>query len=379
MTRKRVEISVTGVAATLAKRLLGLLVVSALLIVSRTAAAIPERVVLLTKEQRSEALDEIDGQLLVAAKGQLAEIGIDVVLMPGARDSLASNAQIARKIAVTSPTLAVVWFERRANTLVVFFYDPAGPRLYSRQFAASGAPAAASEEIAIVLRSAVNAVIEGGAVGMAEVRLPEPQAEQPKPLREKKPKAKPLADEPGTDSRADAMLRIGASYVGALYAVGSAWQSGGALSLSLKPPEGLWFVGLAYTYFPALTIDELGTQSEIRRHPGELFAGVEIRLVPIWFVAEGALIADLMERSTERVRAGLTPTADSQRWLWAFSTRIGGAVPLADRARCFFTVGAEFLLNRFDHVVETEGSATTVASPMRARPRIELGLLVGLW
>jgi hypothetical protein len=116
------------------------------------------------------------------------------------------------------------------------------------------------------------------------------------------------------------------------------------------------------------------------RHPAELFAGVETGLLPVLFVAEGAVIADLVARSTEDVSGDLSATQDTERWSWALSTRLGVAVPVTHRARVSFSVGAEFLLNRFDHVVERGNSETAaVASPMLARPRIELGVLVGLW
>jgi hypothetical protein len=345
-----------------------------LLAVAPDALAAPTRVVLLTDARESDpAVVELDAQLVAAASAQLAEIGVDVELRSEAQSSLSANARRAREIATSSPTLAVTWCKRDAEGLLIFFYDPSGPRLYSRAVGWTGSAAAASEEIAIVIRSAVSAVQEGSAVGMSEVRLPEAPSVPPVAASPPSPAQKPAA------AGVQGSVRLGASYVGTLYSTDSAWQQGAALSVSLRPANSRWFAGAAYTYFGSLALSERGIHTQVRRHPSELFVGSELHLAPFWFVAEGALVADWLERSTEQVPEGQSAAPVSRRWLWALSTRLGGALPVSDRVRCFFNVGAEFLLNRFDYAVDNAGSREIVASPMVARPRLELGVSVALW
>jgi hypothetical protein len=346
-----------------------------LLVVAPEALAAPTRVVLLTDARESDvAVVGLDAQLVAAASAQLAEIGVDVELRSEAQSSLSANARRAREIAASSPTLAVTWCKRDAEGLLIYFYDPSGPRLYSRAVGWAGSASAASEEIAIVIRSAVSAVQEGSAVGMSEVRLPEPLSAPVKvaPARHAEAEKRPATAVQG-------LVRLGASYVGTLYSTDAAWQHGAALSVSLRPANSRWFAGAAYTYFGALTITERGVHTQVRRHPGEVFVGWELRLAPFSFVAEGALVADRLERSTEQVPEGLSAAPVSRRWLWAISTRLGGVLPLNDSVRCFFNVGAEFLLNRFDYDVESASAREIVGSPMVARPRLELGVSVALW
>ena len=333
-----------------------------------------QRIVLLSdRDTPGVAQDETEAELWLATRAQLAEVGVEIVFVRGTSGSLSNRVQRAREVASSATTLAVVWLERRTDSVIVFFYTPRGPHLYSRRLAASGAPAAAEEEIAIVLRSAVSAVLEGGDVDMAEVALPEPA---PSPKAAAPPRPAPVVE----TRRETGLLRVGLGYVGTLYALDTDWQNGATLSLSIQPRGVRWFAGAAYTYFPPLTVAELGTETEIRRHPGELFGGFELELEPLWFIAEGAFIGDSVERSTPNVSDMLLANPDSQRWLWAVSTRLGCAVPVGARARLFFTVGAEFLLNRFDHVVSSGAAGSEpVVSPMLARPRVELGALIGLW
>lgn len=332
------------------------------LLTSYCGAAHASLLVLITPQSESHTVAGAPS-LRTATAGQLTELGIELVEV--APLPSVPNVRRAGQVSKDLTPIAVVWLERGPHGFTVYFYDPAGPRLYARQLEETDTPAA-TEAVAIMLRSAVVALREGGAVAMAELPLPDP-APEPRPTI-------PPASTPATPSRRPT-LGVAAGYAGSWYARRTPVQHGLALSSQLRPGDGPWLFGISYTHFTALKDERQGVATRLRRHAGDVSLGAELRIAPFWFVAQGALVGDLVSRTTASARAPFVGTSPSQRWSWALSTRLGCALPLASVWDVYFNVGADFLLNRFDHVmVGAEGSAEAVVSPLPTRPRLELGL-----
>jgi hypothetical protein len=242
--------------------------------------------------------------------------------------------------------------------------------LYVRDTESGGSEASVAEEVAIVLRSAIGALLEGNMTGMTEVQLPPaPKAVAPRPSAD-------VLQQPTPEVP---YLRVGAAYVGTLFSRNAAFQHGAAGAIAVGLPRTPFFAGLAYTYFAPLTVAGGGAESLLRRHPIEGFAAAEFRFNPVYVTAEAALIADAVARTTVAAAPGLSATPPTTRWLWALSTRLSCAFPLRSRLRLKLGVGAEFLLNRFDQVTDGLNARRDVAaSPLLARPRFEAGLVLGL-
>lgn len=333
-----------------------------LLLASHSVPALASPLVLITPQSESRTAASARS-LRAAAAGQLTELGVE--LLEVSQLPSVPNIRRARQVSKDMAPLAVVWLERTPDSLTVYFYDPAGPRLYARRLEEVDTPAA-TEELAIMLRSAVIALREGGAVAMPELALPSPAPEPRQPL--------PPAPAPSATNRRRTW-GVAAGYAGAWYARKTPVQQGLALSSLLRPVEGPWLFGASYTHFTALNVEQQGVVTRLRRHAGEVFLGAELRIAPFWFVAQGALVGDLVDRTTTTARAPFVGTSPSQRWSWALSTRLGCALPLTPAWDVYLNLGADFLLNRFDHVVVgADGSAEAVVSPLSTRPRLELGL-----
>lgn len=352
---------------------LALLLLSAAL-TPRVAAAAVSRVVLVLPEAETSA-DPLETQLQGALRGQLMELGVEVGVEVGlvrrAEEPLASAARRAQKIAQGEHALGVIWLELGPNRLSVFLYDSSG-HLYARDVAADGSPVSQSEAIAIILRSAVAALLEGDAVSMTEVRLPRPS---PSPAV-----SPPAAAETPSLRRDQPYLRVGLSYVGTLFAKRTSWQHGAAVVLRAAPTASPWFLGLDYTQFAAVALQAGGVRTQVLRHPIEVLGGLQLRVAGLYFNVEGALSADYTVRTTEQVSAGLVPADARGRWLWAASTRLGATVPVSGRVYAMLNVGAEFLLNPFHQVVaQTKAVNEVVASPLLVRPRLEVGAMISVW
>lgn len=333
-----------------------------LLLASHSATVLASSLVLITPQSESRTAARAQ-TLRAAAAGQLNELGIELLEVPQLPS--VPNVRRARQVSKEFAPIAVVWLERAPGGLTVYFYDPAGPRLYARRLEEVDTPAA-TEAIAITLRSAVVALREGGAVAMAELPLPD---RAPEPKQTIPPARTPLAPHRGST------LGVTAGYAASWYARKTPIQQGLALSSLLRPGASPWLFAVSYTHFTTLEVERQAVVTRLRRHVGEVWLGAELRVAPFWFVAQGGLVGDLVDRTTASALAPLVGTSPSQRWSWALSTRLGCALPLTSAWDVYVNVGADFLLNRFDHVVVgAEGSAEAVASPLPTRPRMELGL-----
>jgi hypothetical protein len=333
-----------------------------LLLATHSGAGIAAPLVLITPQSESGTAAPVES-LRAAAAGQLTELDIELLEVPQLLS--VSNVRRAGQVSKEFAPIAVVWLEHEPNGVTVYFYDPAGPRLYARRLEEVDTPAA-TEAIAIMLRSAVVALREGGAVAMAELPLPVPAPEPKQSI--------PPAPAPET-SHGRPTWGVSAGYAASWYARETPIQHGLALSSLLRPGEGPWLFGVSYTHFTALEVEQHGVVTRLRRHAGEASLGAELSVAPFWFVVQGALVGDSIDRTTASASAPFVGTSPSQRWTWALSTRLGCALPLASAWDVYVNVGADFLLNRFDHVVVgAEGTAEAVVLPLRTRPRMELGL-----
>jgi hypothetical protein len=365
-----ISVPFRGVVRSLQLMALGLFALLTTL-TPRAAYAAESRVVLVLPEARTPA-EPLDTHLQGALRGQLRELDVEVGVVRRAEEPLANAAQRAQSIAQAEHALGVIWLELRPDRLSVFLYDSSG-HLYARDVTPDGSTVSQSEAIAIILRSAIAAMLEGDAVSMTEVQLP-PRSPGPAvaPAAPVGPPTAPTIDR--------AYLHAGVSYVGSLFARRTAWQHGAALVLRAAPTDSPWFFGLDYAYFPPVELEAGGVRTRVQRHPLEVLGGLRLRVAALYFNVEGALSADYTVRTTEQVSAGLVPAEARGRWLWAASSRLGVTVPISRRVYGVLNVGAEFLLNPFHQVVaETKIVNEVVASPLLVRPRLELGALISVW
>lgn len=353
-----------------------LLVMAALLsgllaaLTPRVALAESTRVVLVLTAAEGSA-QPLDAHLSGALRGQLQELQVEVLVVRRPDEPLADTARRARQLARAEQALGVIWLAFPAQGLSVFLYDSTG-HLYARNLEPDGSAVSQSEAIAIILRSAIAALLEGHAVGMTEVPLPSPASRPVEPAAPRQ-----AVPAPPADAR---YLHAGLSYVGTLYARETSWQNGAALTLAGAPTRWPLFFGVDYTFLPPIEFAANGVETRLQRHPIEALVGLRLRLGSVFFNVQGALSADYLARTTLAASAGLVPTPATGRWLWALSSRLGLAVPVSPWISGVFNVGADFLLNPFDQVAQTTtDSDKLVGAPLLVRPRIELGATISLW
>lgn len=335
--------------------------------------ALKEVVLVVADIGSSEQPSEAD--LVGALRGQLRELEVSVLVVRAAREPLAIAARRAKQIAAREAALAVFWLETSGEQQELFLYDASG-HLYSRVVESDGSTASQSEAVAVVLRFAIQALLEGGSIGMSEVALqPAPPPVEPAPTLASPPRAAaPPREEAGTE------LRAGVSYVSGSFIRGARWQHGVALLVSVRPARSNFFFGADYTYFPSEAVAAEGIRIQLRRRPGEVFAGWELGSSRLRVDLRGALGADYVQRRTAAVRDDWLATPDASRWLWTVSPRLGLTLAVSRRLHGFLTLGADVVLNPFALVAAPETDRyEAFGSLLRVRPRVEVGLMISAW
>ncbi len=298
-------------------------------------------------------------RLVEALRSQLAELHVDVELRS---EALAASGTDAGAV------VAVIWLERSADALVVRFYEPAGSSLRERSIPVSDTDAASIEEVALVVRSAVGALLERSA---PEVASPTP-APAPAQLATA-PTSAPQADDADSPSSSPS-LEVSGAYVLTRYARDIAWQHGAVFGVEWRHVRLPLAAGLAYTWLPPLEVRTADLSMTLRRHPFEAVLGVPWHMEDRRFRVEPgvALLADPIARSSSAESPELEPTPQTTLWSWAASARLRVGVRPTPGVWLFAAACADVLLHRYEHV--TEGpNGTVFLAPLPVRPRFQLG------
>lgn len=296
-------------------------------------------------------------QLTEALSSQLGELGVRVQLSTGPA-AVPSVGTADRNV------LAFVWIEGNAEALVVHFYEPAGTSLRERRIPVNGTDVASIEEVAVVVGSAARALLERAHSAASRAETPPPPVVEAKP----EPVAPPAPPRPSP-------MDLALGYTTTAYAKRRPWQHGVTGAVALRPTRAQWLVGLAYTWLPAIEHASSDVAITLARHPTEVFVGYDVPLVERQFGmrVEGSLLADPIVRSTRIGAAELDATANSTRWSWAVSSRAQLFWTFQPGWGLFAGGGADFVLSRFEQVIDGEEKA--LLSPFPVRPRVHLGLM----
>jgi hypothetical protein len=340
------------------------------------------------------------GPAISAVKAHLSGLPVRIVIEPveparTLEDRLATSGSLA----LSRGALGTFSIEVGAHReLLIFFTEPDGSATLIRRLpAGQEGVRVALDQAAIVVRSLVEALLEGRRVGMAEEGdAPAVQAvERDSPrTKEQPPDASPNAN--GNDSLSSEPLglsdeepeepeiagpiparrtvAISGGYTGTDFASDTAWESGFALGLRwLALP--VVYAAARYTFFPGMEAGDDTAQIWVTRHPIEFIAGYvgPARLSPN---AELGLNVDYTGRDTLRTGAQYVPRPSDARWMIALGARAGLTWSATSTVQASLRGGADLLLTRYSYVIP---AGRAPISPHNIRPRLEFDVTLGLW
>lgn len=341
----------------------------------------PDRVVRVMVQSSAHSLPK--SELIDALESQLGELDVEALVSSGSDGTVGPGFAGSRKQGRRAESegsrsvLAFVFIESTDGAITVHFYEPAGSSFRERRIPVSGTNTASIEEVALVVRSAVKALLE---------RQPSapPQsvaaAKPPPPLDETVAPPEPAASGPEATAQA-AFVELGLGYTTMPFAREASWQHGIALELSYHA-SSWWQAGLSYAWLPALTQRADGLEVNLERHPLQLFGGVEQEVGHDFFLdAHVGLFVDPISRTTRSDSQQLDPAPRTVRVSSGLLCGVGVAWEPLFPLRLIGSVQGEFLLNRFDFVVaeaDSDGTQRALLSPWPVRPRLTIGAALSL-
>lgn len=308
------------------------------------------------------------GNLVAVLTAHLQELGVRVVV----RDPDAPEAPTGREAEETP--LALIWIRSIDDQVILQFYEPKGAHLRVRQVPLKGADPASIEEVALIVRSFVEAVLlTATQASTAEAKAT--GGSPPSPVLEQA-----VAHDPADSS----WFRVELGYATTDFSSTTPWQHGLRGSFGLQGLGNLkrisFNLGLAYTIFPALVVAEEDVELRVSRHPIELHSSAHFQINSWWALEPRlGLEVDILHRETidsELVSA----SAELSRTTVAASLQIGSDAKIWRTGGVYVQAGADVMLRRFDYVIAApEGQATpegqeVVLSPSPVRPRFGVGI-----
>ncbi len=298
-------------------------------------------------------------------EAQLRELSVQVVSAePMGNLSLATQAFRAAELARSSAALGTIWFgQDETAQLRVYVYDAKHRQLTSRTLASPDA--AVREEVAVVLRSAIQSLIAGEATALEPVTIPPPEPAPPParralPSREHTPR-----------------LWVGVGYAGTTYASGT-FQHGLQL-LVAGQLTSRFLVGFDGTWCQAAKLSGGGADAILDRYPAELFAGYAFAENPRFHAyAEMGFELELVKRTTVVSDARLSPLPSENRLRFALSPRLRTAFEPSKSWLGFAAFGADITTDRYNYVVQSASGPVRLAA-RTVRPRLEAGVAFRFW
>jgi hypothetical protein len=260
--------------------------------------------------------------------------------------------------------LAFVWLGRVGVVVAVHFFESAGAALRQRRLALRGTDAASLEEVALVVRSAVSALLER-LEDQEEPEAPVEQKPSPRHVVEKKFTPAPQV----RTQNEPAPFWLGLGWVGQSYSADLPFSHGAHLEVGYRPTRGNFGFAIGYQFLPSQTAHDGHVAVTLRRHPLEALLSWKTSDWQRWlFVgAEAGAMLDVSRRVALVSTAELESEPDATRLSWALSGRAFFGVRLGERMVLKGLGGADLLAQR---VVVELGDGQALLTPHRIRPRL---------
>ena len=339
-------------------------------------------------------------QAIAAIQAHVSGMPLEVVVSTIERQrSLDKRLAASAALAASRHALGTFYIEiAEDRSLLIFFTEAEGEATLIRRLSSNQQGLkVALEQAAIVVRSIVEALLDGGSVGIA----PEggrQTAEKTQDLTPAGPAPPPKSSPPGSpgpeqrlshsderpsnansagEASAKSAGRRIALVVGApltSFASGTPWQTGLSAGIHWLATPAL-YVGARYTLFRALTLSTADVALSVQRHPLEALLGYR-EPGRLGLNAEFGVVVDRVARATVRTAAPFQATSSDARWQLALGVRGGASWSPWSPMWATLRVGADVVLTPYSYAIE---SGEAVPSPRRIRPRVELELAFWVW
>jgi hypothetical protein len=320
----------------------------------------------------SPSTEPVATALFRAVRAHLSDLPIDLRLgsADSAQSAPASMITLAYDYASRMQAAAVFWIDsRRPQRAAVRLLAVQSGRMYSRRFQArSGQPEVEAETVAIVVRSAVQALLRSDPI---DDLMPGEDN------RDEAADAAPVLTE-FQDSDA-ARLSLSAAYVVQMFSHRPAGVvQGVVLGAGGRTASGLWLFG-GYRLLVPETGQASLAQISVRRHPMFLTAGWSLD-VGQWSLGGGICVtADVTTIDAAARQDGVTTIQAGPQWYLSVAPVLRGQWQASESLSALVEVGADIPFRPVRYVVDVGDRKQALMAQAQVSPRVLLGAILAVW
>jgi len=307
--------------------------------------------------------------LIQAIRGQLSDLSVifEVKWVDKLPPELPLQVEIAGETARKTGALTVFWYDNdRCDQVFLYLSDTDQGRLLVRWLDAEQ-EGNRDETLAIILHSAVEAMLNGGQIGVAIKTDPAEKPSQTEQIQQVSPLS--LRPETGTVN-----IEMGAAYSLGGHSSAHPVIHGLNLGISIVFPVGL-SVFASYAVCGPVRMEENETAIDIQSHPISL--GLQYAWNPGRFRIGGAfaLTGDYVIQDTRAVATETAVADDNEDFVFSVAPLLTAAVAFTGYVGLSLRAGPEFIINNVRYTAIDDSGKTIIDEPWGIRPRITVGLI----
>lgn len=313
----------------------------------------------------------LDSELLVAAvRIQLADLGVALEISqskhPPDRDAASSSRAV---FWVTTSKLGVV---------ELFLREPRSQQLRVRSLGSYQTPIVAAEEISLVMRSAVVALLSGESVQMQAVKTEPirvsstPKEPAPAPARRKPSASEAKQPERDSQNGFPGEWSFSAGYIGSRVSP-EAVQDG--LRISLSQTLGSVRFGVGYQLVETSNYVEPDVEVELRYLPFDLYVSYLVRRGGLELGAELGLGLTRITRQTNSRAVEVEPTPEQAHWTFGPIGRVRAEWLSEMNVGVYALLGASAPLNDVRYAIAAREGTSEILEPSRLQAHWSGGMV----
>jgi len=319
----------------------------------------------------SKSNEEESASLAAAVESQLSDLPVELHIewVDDLEPELPSQVAAAGKLVENVDAVAVFWSDL-ATPDQVFLYiaEPGGGRILVRNVKSEGSGSDVQvEAIAVIVRSAVKSMIEGGVIGVGP-----PEAAAPAPTPEP-PEVAPPAPEARAAPAPGGWVEVSIAYGLVPFSKEQKVLNGAFLAVGVRIHE--WLGAYAgYRIEQAMRLETGSVVMDLRLHPVELGLSAGWDLGRFRLRAGLGLILDRVTWDAVPISPLVHPTSPTAALHVGISPSFSFGWRPRPFALLFVAVALDVMIWEKGYVVHTPEGRETITDPWRVRPAIQAGV-----
>ncbi|MDD5309957.1 MAG: hypothetical protein PHU25_21785 [Deltaproteobacteria bacterium] len=321
---------------------------------SSSAAAEDRPGVVMIAPGKADAVSE---DASAAVKGQLSDLPVSfqVVRIDSWPPDLPSQIGLARSVARDTRASTVFWVDLSVpDQVFLYLSEPGGGRTLVRNIESRGERTEGRvEAMAVIVRTAVTALLEGGEIGVHAPPPPPPEPERP------------------------GMLEASVSYGLSFYSDEALLVHGARIGASVLPAEWARLFA-AYRIEVPFRIENEQVAMDISPHPLEIGFAIRWRYGSVTLDGGAAFLSDWITWSASPKSDDVLATSPKSRWRGGISPFVLLGWSPVVFSMFYISVSIDALINEKKYVVRAGGGDIEVADPWSARPYFQAGVALSM-